>query len=186
MTFSRPGAFDTLAQSFIELSPRLANTFNTLVIDEGQDFEHAWAQSLILMAPAGREYSGLKIRSNLSTSVPPVELPDWVTLASPVDYRSPQLLVEFINWLGLTEKPVEAGSAVRGFDPKWLVYDDESLVTTTAEAVANLIEEGYAPASIAVLSFRGAGGQPTCRRRRTGTPRRTCCAPPCWIRCRGK
>ena len=155
--FSRPGAFDTLAQSFIELSPRLANTFNTLVIDEGQDFEPAWAQSLILMARADARILWLEDPEQSLYERAPVELPGWVTLASPVNYRSPQLLVEFINWLGLTEKPVEAGSAVRGFDPKWLVYDDESLVTTTGEAVASLIEEGYAPASIAVLSFRGLG-----------------------------
>ncbi len=32
----------------------------------------------------------------------PVTLSGWVTLASPVNYRSPQLLVEFINWLELT------------------------------------------------------------------------------------
>ena len=78
-----------------------------------------------------------------------------MTLASPVNYRSPQLLIEFINWLGLTEVPVEAGSAVIGFDPGWRVYDDDSPIAATEAAVSELIQEGYAPGSIAVLSFRG-------------------------------
>ena len=155
--FSSPGAFDTLAQGFIELSPKLADTFDTLVIDEGQDFEQAWANALIQTARTDAYVLWLEDPEQSLYERSPVELPGWVTLASPVNYRSPQLLVEFINWLGLTDEPVQSGSAVRGFDPGWLVYDDESLVATTAEAVAGLIAEGYAPANIAVLSYRGLG-----------------------------
>ena len=153
--FNSEGVFDTLAQSFIELSPKLAGTFDTLVIDEGQDFQQAWADVLIQMAHEDARVLWLEDPEQSLYDRDPVALPSWVTLSSPVNYRSPQLLIEFINWLGLTEVPVEAGSAVIGFDPGWRIYEDDAPIAATEAAVRNLIEEGYAPESIAVLSFRG-------------------------------
>ena len=87
---------------------------------------------------------------------PSVELSGWVGLSSPVNYRSPQLLVAFINWLGLTDEPVEAGSGVVGFDPKWYVYrNEESPIAATEQALEDLRKGGFASANIAVLSLRG-------------------------------
>jgi hypothetical protein len=154
--FGQQGAFDTLAREFIALSPRLANTFDTLVIDEGQDFDPAWAQSLIGMAKPGARLLWLEDPEQSLYEREPVSLPDWVTLASPVNYRSPQRLVEFINWLTLTDDPVEAGSALVGFDPLWNVYNDgTSPIEATEEAISNLLQAGYSAANIAVLSLRG-------------------------------
>lgn len=154
--FSRPDAFSTLAQGFIEISPLLADTFDTLVIDEGQDFEQGWADSLICIARGGARMLWLEDPEQSLYDRPPVHLPGWVSLASPVNYRSPQLLVEFINWLGLTDEPVEAGSAVLGFDPKWYVYEDsDSPIAATEQALNELRLAGFAPQNIAVLSLRG-------------------------------
>ena len=155
--FSSPGAFGALAQGFIELSPQLAGTFDTLVIDEGQDFEQVWADALIQTARTDAHVLWLEDPEQSLYDRAPVALPGWVTLSSPVNYRSPQLLVEFINWLGLTEVPVEAGSAVIGFNPGWRVYEGESPTAATEAAVFDLLQEGYAAQGIAVLSFRGLG-----------------------------
>lgn len=66
------------------------------------------------------------------------------------------MLVEFINWLALTDEPVEAGSAVLGFDPKWHVYTEgESPLQATEAALTALLAEGYSAENIAVLSFHG-------------------------------
>ena len=155
--FNSEGVFDTLAQSFIELSPGLAGAFDTLVIDEGQDFQQVWADALMQMAHKDARVLWLEDPEQSLYDRVPVALPDWVTLASPVNYRSPQLLIEFINWMRLTEVPVEAGSAVIGFDPGWREYEDDSPIAATEAAVSDLLHEGYAPESIAVLSFRGLG-----------------------------
>lgn len=142
--FSRPDAFSTLAQGFIEISPLLADTFDTLVIDEGQDFEQGWADSLIRMARGDARMLWLEDPEQSLYDRPPVHLPGWVSLASPVNYRSPQLLVEFINWLGLTDEPVEAGSAVLGFDPKWYVYEDsDSPIAATEHLIRNLPQQAH-------------------------------------------
>ena len=154
--FSEPDAFSRLAQGFIEISPLLADTFETLVIDEGQDFEQGWADSLIRMARGDARMLWLEDPEQSLYDRPPVNLPGWISLASPVNYRSPQLLVEFINWLGLTDEPVEAGSAIVGFDPKWYVYgNSDSPVTATEEALNDLRADGFSPQNIAVLSLRG-------------------------------
>ena len=154
--FGQQGAFDTLAREFIALSPRLANTFDTLVIDEGQDFDPAWAQSLIGMAKPGARLLWLEDPEQSLYEREPVSLPEWVTLASPVNYRSPQRLVEFINGLALTDEPVEAGSAVVGFVPAWYVHENgTSPLAATELAIKELLAAGYSAANIAVLSLRG-------------------------------
>ncbi len=159
--FVQPGAFEQLAQNFMALSPQLAGTFDTVLIDEGQDFEQAWADSLIALARSDAQLLWLEDPEQALYDRAPVDLPGWVSLNSPVNYRSPQLLVEFINWLELTDEPVEAGSAVLGFDPKWYLYaDGGSALQATEQALSDLLQEGYAPENIAVLSLRGLANSP--------------------------
>ncbi len=155
--FSRPGVFDELANGFIKMSPKLAATFDTLVIDEGQDLDPSWAESLLALARPDARMLWLEDPEQSLYQRPAFEPSGWVRLSSPVNYRSPQKLIDFINCLGLTEQPVESGSSVQGFDPYWLQYEgDISSIDATADAVATLVEDGFSPANIAVLSFRGA------------------------------
>jgi superfamily I DNA and RNA helicase len=154
--FSQPSAYDQLAQRFIELSPRFEDTLHTLIIDEGQDFEQAWAESLMRMTRKDARLLWLEDPEQALYERPAIDLPGWVRLSSPVNYRSPQHLVVFINCLGLTDEPVEAGSAVAGFAPHWIVYEDSaSPVAATEQAVAQLREQGFDASNIAVLSLRG-------------------------------
>ena len=154
--FSDRNVFAKLADRFIALSPQLADTFDTLIIDEGQDFEPAWVHSLLSMARSDAHLLWLEDPEQALYDRAPVDLPGWVSLSSPVNYRSPQLLVEFINWLALTDEPVEAGSAVLGFDPKWHVYaEGESPLQATEAALTELLAEGYSAENVAVLSLHG-------------------------------
>ena len=157
--FNRPGAFDEIAAAFLALAPQLAGTFATLVVDEGQDFEQSWADALVAMARPDARVLWLEDPEQSLYERAPVALPGWASLSSPVNYRSPHLLVEFMNWLRLTDEPVEAGGPAPGFDPEWIQHDDgASPVAATAEAVTGLIGKGYAPEAIAVLSYRGLAG----------------------------
>jgi len=154
--FSITGEFERLANEFIALSSKFINTFDTLIIDEGQDFEQNWADSLLRMAKPDANVLWLEDPEQALYDRPLVELPSWVTLSSPVNYRSPHLLVEFINWLGLTADPIEAGSSVIGFDPMWHVYGDGvSPIPATETAINELLNQGYSANNIAVLSFKG-------------------------------
>jgi len=154
--FADPGVFDALAARFLALEGQLDGLFDTLVIDEGQDLDPQWVPALLRLVREDGRILYLEDPDQSLYGREPVRLPGWATLRSPVNYRSPRLLVEFVNWLALTDEPIEAGSAIGGFDPQWLVYPDESaLLATTAQAIESLREQGYAPGRIAVLSFRG-------------------------------
>jgi len=154
--WSTPGVFDRIAQALIEAAPEMRESIDLLVIDEGQDFEPAWAQALLqLVKPKGRALWLEDPSQNLYRREP-VPLPGWAVLRSPTNYRSPHVLVTLANALGLTEQPQEAGGAVHGFDPELMRYaNDDELIDRTAVAVTDLIEQGHAPSDIAVLSWRG-------------------------------
>jgi hypothetical protein len=156
LDFTDPRTFDILAERLISVSGKLANTFQTLVIDEGQDFEPAWGNAVLAMVRPDARVLWLEDPEQSLYDREPMSLPGWVQLSSPVNYRSPQSLVTFINALVLTDEPIEAGSRVQGFDPHWLTYgDDITPVVATEDAISRLVAEGFAPANIAVLSFRG-------------------------------
>ena len=154
----RGAVYAALAAEFIELSRHLAGTLDTLVIDEGQDLHSDWSESLLALAKPNGRVLWLEDPEQSLYGREAADLSSWATLRSPINYRSPQLLVEFINWLALTDEPIEAGSAIRGFDPIWRVVPDgdtESMIDTTAREVKNLLEQGYSVSNIAVLSFHG-------------------------------
>jgi superfamily I DNA and RNA helicase len=154
--FGEKDVFEQLERRFLELAGRLSETFDAVIIDEGQDMHASWASSLIGMAKPNAPLLWLEDTDQSLYDRDAVDLPGWVTISSPVNYRSPKLLVEFINWLGLTDTPIETGGALLGFDPAWYVYaDSASAQATTDQAVRSLLSEGFSPENIAVLSFRG-------------------------------
>lgn len=176
--YAEPGVFERLAAAVVDAAPALESSVDLLIVDEGQDFQPEWAQAVLrLVRPDGRALWLEDPTQNLYRRTA-VELPGWVTMRSPVNYRSPHVLVTLANTLGLSDAPIEAGSAVHGFDPTLETYSDEAtLVEKTSAAVAALVAAGHAPADIAVISWHGRersrvidtptlGGQPT--RRFTG------------------
>ena len=157
--FSAPGAFDRLAEGFAASAPEMAGSVDLLLIDEGQDFEPAWGEALLqLVKPEGRCLWLEDPVQNLYRRTP-MPLPGWTTLRSPVNYRSPHVLVTLMNMLGLADAAIHAGSAVHGFDPQLEAYRDEAgLLAATEAAVRRLLAEGHAPSDIAVITWRGLGG----------------------------
>ena len=154
--FTAPGAFEALAEGFIALSGQLGGLFDTLVIDEGQDFAPAWVEALLRLAGPNSRVLWLEDPDQTLYPRPAVPLPGWPVLRSPVNYRSPRRLVDFINALGLTPAPLQAGGAFDGFDPHWLEHDqDADPVAVTAEAVRELLDQGHQPARTVVLSYHG-------------------------------
>jgi len=154
--FSADGVFESLAKLFVEVSPKLAGQFDTLIVDEGQDFEKEWSEGLLRLAKENGQVLWLEDSEQALYQRTQVDLSRWVTIKSPTNYRTSKLIVEFINWLKLTDEPIEAASPVIGFDPTlYIYYDDESPAKQTESAVLQLIQAGYSPSNIAVLSFRG-------------------------------
>lgn len=140
-------------------SPLPANwQYDVLIVDEGQDFSAAWRDILLrMLKPEGRAIWLEDPNQNLygKQSVP---LPDWVTLHSDTNYRSPRQIVELLATIGATDTPVEAGSPFKGADIEELVYPDgdtEAMLAQTRRAVTLCLGAGFTREDIAIASFRG-------------------------------
>jgi hypothetical protein len=132
--------------------------YDVLIVDEGQDFSAAWRDILLrMLRPEGRAIWLEDPNQNLygKQSVP---LPDWVTLHSDTNYRSPRQIVELLATIGATDTPVEAGSPFKGADIEELVYpegDTEAMLAQTRRAVTLCLGAGFTREDIAIASFRG-------------------------------
>lgn len=156
-----PGVFECIAESSAQSLVAMRHTFDLVIVDEGQDFEPAWTPALLdTVVPDGRAIWLEDPDQNLYRRER-VELSGWVTLESPVNHRSPRVLVTLIEMLGLVPRPVQPGSAVHGFDPELRAYaSDDALRLETDAAVRSLLDVGHAPAEIAVLTWHGLARSP--------------------------
>jgi superfamily I DNA and RNA helicase len=127
------------------------------VVDEAQDFEHQWIEALASMGNEQTRMIVLEDPAQRLYDRTPCELPGWVVLNSPVNYRSPRAVVDAINAMSLTDEPVEWGGAVIGEEPRTYEYAPGDVLAATEQAVKDLLEEGFGPEQIVVLSIRGVG-----------------------------
>ena len=150
--------FERIAEQSALAATALRGTVDTLVVDEGQDFDPGWVGPLLAtLRPDGRAIWLEDLDQNLYRREP-APLSGWVTIESPVNHRSPRIVATVVEMLGLCDRAIQSGSAVHGFDPGlWVYEDDASLVARTDEAVAALLAEGHAAADIAVLTWHGVG-----------------------------
>ncbi len=154
--FGDETAFRRMVDYFLTHYADLKEQLDVLVIDEGQDFYPEWGAVLLeLIKPEGRMI-WLEDSSQRIYGRPAIEPEGWVKLSSPTNYRSPQHVLTLINGLNLTDDYLETGNGYAGLAPGHFVYQDGDVISETSDAVQDLIEQGFAPESIAVLSFRGA------------------------------
>lgn len=154
--FRQPDAFSRLEAILDAHTPEDAGRFDTLIVDEGQDFHPGWAANLLrFLRPQGRAWWLEDPMQNLYGR-PPVPLPGWVTLRSDTNYRSPRDILAALNRLLPLPRPVDAGSPVGGSDVDILTYRDNSeLVARTVSAITQCIGLGFKRQHIALVTFRG-------------------------------
>lgn len=154
--FGDEATFKQMVDYFLTHHDDLKEQLDVLVIDEGQDFYPEWGAVLLeLVKPDGRMI-WLEDSSQRIYGRPSIEPEGWVKLSSPTNYRSPQHVLTLINGLDLTDGYLETGNGYAGLAPGHFVYQEGGVVETTTLAVQDLIDQGFAPESIAVLSFHGA------------------------------
>ena len=154
--FGDEASFKQMVDYFLTHYDDLKEQLDVLVIDEGQDFYPEWGAVLLeIVKPDGRMI-WLEDSSQRIYGRPSIEPEGWVKLSSPTNYRSPQHVLTLINGLELTDGYLETGNGYAGLNPGHFVYQDGNVISETSDAVQDLIDQGFAPESIAVLSFHGA------------------------------
>jgi len=155
--FTQPDVYNRMAQAVVDYAPQLRGVFSTIVIDEAQDFEQAWVMALVAMAGEDARITVLEDPEQRLYERDPCALPGWVVMKSPVNYRSPKAVVDYINAMNLTDEPIEWGGAVIGEEPREYEYEPGALVEATAQAIQDLLDDGFRPEQIVVLTLRGMG-----------------------------
>lgn len=157
--FSQPGIYARLAEQLAAAMPGMAPRWDLLILDETQDFEPDWVQTMTgLLKAGGRAYLLGDPQQRIYWRED-FELEHAVRIRCLDNFRSPRKVVEAINLLGLVDEPVVPRSPFAGRLPGFHDYPDmpgRALVRVEA-CVRELLADGFQPDQIAVLTYGRSG-----------------------------
>ncbi len=148
-------AFERMALAYQNASKDMAPRLDLLIIDEAQDFNPDWVESLCnQLRPGGKLYLLEDECQRLYQQVD-FELDDAVLIRCRDNFRSPRAICDMINGLALAPA-IRSMNPYRGELPEVRTYaTDEQLLAATQAAVSALLARGFALADIAIVSGRG-------------------------------
>jgi hypothetical protein len=154
--FSKPQIFDSLITTYKQDSEHFPENLDVLIIDEGQDFEADWIDMLgTKLKSDGRLYF-LEDTEQRIYQRDPIELKNAVTITCRDNFRTPKIICDVINALKLTKTSIRALNPFKGEVPDFKIYQsDASLIKETADAIKDLINQGFSKNDIVILSSRG-------------------------------
>ena len=158
--FSQSDAFESLLARAAALPVSEEWLFDTLIVDEGQDFNEAWRDMALRHLKPGLESASRAIwledpLQNLYGREP-AELPGWVRIRANSNYRSPRSVVRMLQNLLPEEFSIEAQGALQSSELIVLTYKDAAELTQQVkEGIRQCLAEGFKKADIAVVSFSG-------------------------------
>lgn len=154
--FSRADVFERLAVRPGELPVSEDWLFDTVIVDEGQDFSEAWRDlALKHLKPGGRALWLEDPMQNLYVR-PPVALPGWVVLRARGNYRSPRLVVRMLQGLLPEDAGIEAVGPLNDAGLEVLTYRDAAgLEEQVKEGIRLCLAAGYRKSDLALLTYRG-------------------------------
>ena len=128
--------------------------FDTLIVDEGQDFESEWLEILKLFLNDEVDMLWLEDPDQNLQSKPTVETTGFVRYRSPVNYRSPESITRFIrNTLPFS---FDAGNHLPGLGVGVHAYSyaDEQ-PRMVGKIIVELMRSGFSHEDIVLLTCRG-------------------------------
>ena len=154
--FSRADAFEWLAAQAAELPVSEDWLFDSVIVDEGQDFSAAWRDlALKHLKPGGRALWLEDPMQNLYGR-PPVALPGWVVLRARGNYRSPRPVVRMLQGLLPEGAGIEAVGPLNDAGLEVLTYRDAAgLKEQVKEGIRVCLAAGYRKSDMAVVTYRG-------------------------------
>ncbi|WP_334120339.1 ATP-binding domain-containing protein [Limnobacter sp.] len=161
--YSSPGVFGRLAEQVLATPVDKRWVFDSIVVDEGQDFDQSWLPVLQRCAHSGTRWLWLEDPIQNLYAKPPISLPGWVNLHTPMNYRNPKRVVQAVQLVQQEfrfESPlpldIEAACPLEGLPLEFFEYeDDDGLLNQTAKAITACLRHGFTRDKIAVLSMRG-------------------------------
>jgi hypothetical protein len=150
--FADKHVFATLERALLDAQPDDAECFDTVIVDEGQDFRQEWVERLL--AKNGRFWWLEDPMQNLYFRKS-VELPGWVEVRAMANHRNPHDVVRFLGALSGTPMAIEAAGPFTESDVGVLTYAGSSAMDATRAALDQASAAGFLPSDIALLTFNG-------------------------------
>jgi hypothetical protein len=154
--FSRPDAFDRLIADAARLPVDEPYRFDTVIVDEGQDFSEEWRDLAFRHATPEARLIWLEDPMQNLYARPPVPLPGWVGIRSFANFRCPRSVVRMLQAILPVDMPIEAASPIDASEVEILTYrDDASLLQTLKEGIRLCYSEGFRKEDVAVVTYSG-------------------------------
>jgi hypothetical protein len=154
--FSAPGAFETLVQQAASLPAADAWRFDTVIVDEGQDFTEPWRDQALALAASNARLLWLEDPLQNLYGRAPTDLPGWVTLKARGNCRSPRPVVALLQDLLGDRADLEAVGPMGDAGLEVLTYRDATeLKERVKEAIRLCYAAGFKRDDLALVSFRG-------------------------------
>ena len=154
--FSRPDAFERLMAQAQALPVSDNWLFDTVIIDEGQDFSEDWRDLALRHAKPDARLFWLEDPLQNLYDRDPVPLPGWVVMKAMGNYRSPRPVVRMLQSLLPEAEQVEAVGPLNDAGLEVLTYrDGEGLRERVKEAIRLCYSAGFRKEDVAVVTFRG-------------------------------
>lgn len=154
--FSAAGAFDRMILEAAELPVPEDFRFDSVIVDEGQDFPEAWRDLVLAHARPGARLIWLEDPLQNLYARDPVALPGWVGLRATSNFRSPRAVVRMLQALLPEEQRIEAASPLDAAEVELIDYADApGLLAGVKEGIRRCYAAGFRKEDLAIVSFRG-------------------------------
>jgi hypothetical protein len=156
VNFSGPDAFERLERDAAGVAVTAHWQFDTVIVDEGQDFSEAWRDQVLRHVRPGARVIWLEDPMQALYARAPAQLPGWVTLRAHSNYRSPRQVVRLLQAILPPEVQIDAAGPLAGADLELIEYADaDGLLAATKEAVRRCLAAGFRRHDMAVVTLRG-------------------------------
>ncbi len=154
--FGQPNTFEALIARAEQLPVPESLRFDSVIIDEGQDWSERWRDLVLRHAAEDARLLWLEDPLQNLYGRPPVALPGWVGLRSQANYRSPRPIVRFLQGLLGEDSGIEAASPIDASDVDFLTYRDKAdLLVQVKIGIKECYASGFKKADVAVISYHG-------------------------------
>lgn len=156
LDFNQPEVFPRMATIAAELPVDAEWQFDTIIVDEGQDFEPVWRTLIFALAKPDARLIWLEDPLQNLYDRPAFNEPGWVTIHANTNFRSPRPVVRMLQGLIPDSPPIEAGSPFDSTELEVITYTDrESLFAATEKALQLCQANGFRAEDTAIISFQG-------------------------------
>ena len=154
--FADPSVFSAVVEAYVRDSESFPAKYDLLLIDEGQDFEPEWVDSLLPQLKGDGNLYLLEDTDQQLYGRSEFDLPEAVTIRCNDNFRSPRAVCRTIDAFALASSPIRSRGFYEGSVPGFHTYaSDEDVVGITAGVVEGLLQQGFAIDDIVVLTGRG-------------------------------